>query len=72
MPVFEYEALNGAGTPIRGIIDAESARIARIKLRGQGVYPTEVREETLAAAEQASFLTLFRRVGVKDLARASR
>ncbi len=72
MPVFEYEALNGAGTPIRGIIDAESARIARIKLRGQGVYPTEVREETLAAAEQTSFLTLFRRVGVKDLARASR
>ena len=72
MPVFEYEALNGAGKPIRGIIDAESARIARIKLRGQGVYPTEVREETLAAAEQASFLTLFRRVGVKDLARASR
>ena len=72
MPVFEYEALNGAGKPIRGIIDAESARIARIKLRGQGVYPTEVREETLAAAEQNSFLTLFRRVGVKDLARASR
>lgn len=72
MPVFEYEALNGAGKPIRGIIDAESARIARIKLRGQGVYPTEVREETLAAAEQTSFLTLFRRVGVKDLARASR
>ena len=72
MPVFEYEALNGAGKPIRGIIDAESARIARIKLRGQGVYPTEVRDETLAAAEQNSFLTLFRRVGVKDLARASR
>jgi len=72
LPVFEYEALNGAGKPIRGIIDAESARIARIKLRGQGVYPTEVRDETLAAAEQNSFLTLFRRVGVKDLARASR
>ena len=72
MPVFEYEALNGAGKPTRGIIDAESARIARTKLRGQGVYPTEIREEALAAVERAPILHLFKRVGGKELAQASR
>ena len=75
MPIFEYEALNAAGKPLRGIIDADSARTARTKLRGQGVYPTEIREE--AAAAQRSPLSdisfgLFRRVRAKDLALASR
>jgi general secretion pathway protein F len=75
LPIFEYEALNAAGKPLRGIIDADSARTARTKLRGQGVYPTEIREE--AAAAQRPPLSdlsfgLFRRVRAKDLALASR
>ncbi|MGD0623827.1 MAG: type II secretion system inner membrane protein GspF [Thermodesulfobacteriota bacterium] len=76
MPIFEYEALNGAGRPIRGIIDAESARTARTKLRGQGVYPTEIREESVATAQSVSSFNLsfnlFGRVRAKDLALASR
>ena len=76
MPIFEYEALNGAGRPIRGIIDAESARTARTKLRGQGVYPTEIREESGASAQNVPSLSLsfnlFGRVRAKDLALASR
>jgi general secretion pathway protein F len=76
VPIFEYEALNGAGRPIRGIIDAESARTARTKLRGQGVYPTEIREESVATAQSVSSFNLsfnlFGRVRAKDLALASR
>ncbi len=76
MPIFEYEALNEAGRPIRGIIDAESARTARTKLRGQGVYPTEIREESVASAQTVPSLNLsfnlFGRVRAKDLALASR
>jgi general secretion pathway protein F len=75
LPIFEYEALNAAGKNIRGIIDADSARTARAKLKGQGIYPTEIREEA-AAAGRASLsdlsLGLFGRIKAKDLALASR
>jgi general secretion pathway protein F len=72
LPIFEYEALNGSGKAVRGIIDAESARTARTKLKGQGVYPTEIREESAALAQRGSALRLFSRVKAKDLAQVFR
>ncbi len=72
MPIFEYEALNGSGKAIRGIIDAESARTARTKLKNQGVYPTEIREESAALAQRGPALRLFGRVRAKDLAQVFR
>lgn len=47
MPVFEYVAIDSAGKSRKGIIDADSARAARQKLRADGVYPTHL-EETQA------------------------
>ncbi|MFQ5456107.1 MAG: type II secretion system inner membrane protein GspF [Nitrospirota bacterium] len=44
MAVFEYKGLNAAGKGIAGIIDADSPKSARIKLRRSGVFPTEVIE----------------------------
>ena len=72
MPVFEYEALNSSGRAIRGIIDAESIRTARTRLRGQGVYPTDIREESAALVERGLSFGLFRRVKAKELAQAFR
>jgi general secretion pathway protein F len=76
LPIFEYEALDSAGKSVQGIIDAESARTARTKLRGQGFYPTEIREEAMAAEERASSLNifsfLFGRIKARDLALSSR
>ncbi|KPK85657.1 MAG: hypothetical protein AMJ94_18875 [Deltaproteobacteria bacterium SM23_61] len=72
MPVFEYEALNGSGKAIRGIIDAESARTARTKLKSQGVYPTGIREESAVLAQGAPAFRLFGRVKAKDLAQVFR
>ena len=72
MPIFEYEALNGSGKAIRGIIDAESARTARTKLKNQGVYPTEIREESAALTQRGPALRLFGRVRAKDLAQVFR
>ncbi len=71
LPVFEYEALNAAGKPVRGIVDAESVRTARVKLRGQGFYPTDIREES-AAAQRGSTWPFSPRVKAKDLAQAFR
>ncbi len=72
MAVFEYEALNGSGRTVRGIIDAESLRTARTKLRGQGVYPTDIREESGAPFPQGSSFSFFSRVKAKDLAQTYR
>ena len=47
MPVFEYVAIDRAGKNRKGIIDADSARAARNKLRSDGIYPTRL-EETQA------------------------
>jgi general secretion pathway protein F len=42
MPVYEYRALDVRGKKVSGIIDAESARLARVKLRADGFYPVEI------------------------------
>ena len=44
MPVFEYVAIDSAGKSRKGIIDADSARAARQKLRADGIYPTRLEE----------------------------
>ena len=42
MAAFRYEAVDAAGRPRRGLLDAASARAARDALRGEGLYPTAV------------------------------
>lgn len=44
MPVFEYTALNAKGKSVSGIIDCESARAARQKLRTTKIYPVTIKE----------------------------
>jgi general secretion pathway protein F len=45
MPVFAYRGLSTQGRSVSGVIDADSARTAREKLRGSGVFPTDLAEE---------------------------
>jgi general secretion pathway protein F len=72
LPLFAYEALNSVGKSIHGVIDADSPRTARSKLRSQGVFPTEIREEGVTAIAPLSRLPLMQRVRPKDLALAFR
>lgn len=44
MPVYEYTAIDTAGKSRQGIINADSPRSARQKLRAGGVYPTRLEE----------------------------
>jgi general secretion pathway protein F len=41
MPVFEYSGLTEAGKNVRGLKDAESAKVLRALLRKEGVFVTE-------------------------------
>lgn len=75
MAVYEYVGLNAAGKSVNGIIDADSPRAARARLRKQGVFPTDVREQKPGAATRGKGLAVeidlkkyFTRVSAQDLA----
>ena len=83
MPIFEYRALTTAGKPRKGIIDADTARDARGKLRHEHVHVTEMWEvETRDRTEKAGpkpsglkiefKLKLKRRINTRDLAAFTR
>ena len=58
MPAFRYEAVDAAGRPRRGFLDAASARAARDALRGDGLFPTavEVASRSAGARTDATHL----------------
>ena len=45
MPVYHYRGYRNDGGAAAGIIDAENAKVARLKLRKDGVFPTDVVEQ---------------------------
>ncbi len=45
MSVFEYKGLDTAGKAVNGIVDADTSKVARTRLRKMGVFPTEIREQ---------------------------
>jgi general secretion pathway protein F len=53
MPAFRYEALDAAGRPRRGLLDAASARAARDALRGEGLFPTAIDAMSARRSERA-------------------
>jgi general secretion pathway protein F len=50
MPVYHYKGYRNDGGAATGIIDAESPKVARVKLRKVGVFPTDMVEQTSATA----------------------
>ena len=74
MPVYEYLGLDGAGKPAKGIIDADSAKTARARLRKQNVFPTDVWEKKEGAMRgkglqlQVDFSKVGQRVSVEEIA----
>jgi len=56
--VYEYKGLSAGGKATNGIIDADSAKVARARLRKQGVFPTDVREQSDGSATSGSGLNV--------------
>jgi len=77
VPVYAYKGVTQAGRSTRGFVDAESARAARVKLKRDGVFLTDLAENAAEAAPAAqrrvSFsLDRFRRISMLDVALATR
>ncbi len=71
MPVYTYSALNERGKVTKGVINADSPRAARGKLRQSGLFATDILETAEAEAHgggrNLSGLSLLRRVRPQDL-----
>ncbi len=55
MPVYNYKAINDKGESVKGVISAESVKIATDKLRKGGVYLSSIKE---AAGSRRSSISL--------------
>ena len=63
MPVYQYRGYRTDGASAAGIIDAESPKVARLKLRKDGVFPTEMTEQEGASQSVAARSGLMRTAG---------
>ena len=54
MPTYAYEALNAAGKPQKGTIEAASPDDAIVRIKGQGFFPTSVREQKVKGGAPAA------------------
>jgi type IV pilus assembly protein PilC len=45
MPTYQYEALNSAGKPQKGVVEAGTSEEAIQRIKSQGYFPTAVREQ---------------------------
>jgi general secretion pathway protein F len=73
MPVFAYRGLSAEGRSIAGVVDADSARTARTKLRAAGVFPTDINETSARPKTERRALPSFRRkMSSADLALLTR
>ena len=69
MSVFEYKGVGADGRDLKGIIDADTSKSARAKLKRLGIFPTEIIEERhKRLSKEIAFSHLFERVRHQDIA----
>lgn len=74
MPTFAYEALNSAGKPQKGTVDANTSEEAIQRIKAQGYFPTAVREQKVkksAVAGEAVTATKKKKSGGVSIGRVS-
>lgn len=70
MPVYAYEGVQSNGSRVNGLVDADSPRNARQKLKSQGIFPISIapREEALSKP----ILSGGKKVGSREMAMFTR
>lgn len=73
MPIFDYKAYARDGKPQKGIIEADSQKTARQKLKKQGLMVSEMSEKTTAKPSSGGQIPFFGgRVSVTEIALLTR
>lgn len=72
MPIFEYKGINRKGQSVKGQTDAENVRAARIKLKSEGIYVSELKDKTKKKTRGTTTNASNAKVGVQDLSQTTR
>ncbi|MBX3022410.1 MAG: type II secretion system inner membrane protein GspF [Bdellovibrionales bacterium] len=74
MPIFQYRGLNKAGSNVSGTVDAENQRAAKLKLKKDGVFVTDLKDKSKATAKKTKSKSSGnnRKVNVTDLSMMTR
>ncbi len=67
MPAFDYVALDSAGKRQRGILEADSDRLARQQLRERQLIPVEVSASQKKQSGEQGGLSFLQRISIADL-----
>lgn len=74
MAVFEYEGINDKGKSVKGLIEGDSDRSARQRLKAQGILPSAIRQsqkEKKATSKDVKKFFTRERVSTRELAMAT-
>lgn len=73
-PIYDYKAISTGGKNAKGLVEAESQKAARQKLKKQGLMVTEISERTLAkqASQASSVPFMSGKASGKDVAMMTR
>jgi general secretion pathway protein F len=73
MPIFEYRGMNKAGKNVRGTIDADNIRTARLRLKKDGIFIVDLKNrQTKRSKAKGKARGNTRKVGVEDLSMMTR
>ena len=77
MPVYAYKGVTKAGKATKGFLDADTSRLARSRLRRDGIVLTEISEQSSTTSVEATAgrrfeLPSFQRISPLDLALVTR
>ena len=72
-PIFDYKAYNAEGKIQKGIVEAETNKVARQKLKKQGLMVSEIKEKNAAKPSAGGQIPFFGgKVSVTDIALLTR
>jgi general secretion pathway protein F len=66
MPAFRFEAINQQGKTSQGVVDGDSLRLARVRLRDMGLIPVKVEPLSEKTDTKQSSKALFQRARVSN------
>ncbi len=72
MPIYEYKGLNKAGKNVKGTVDADNLRNARVKLKKDGIYVVDLADKTKRLRKKKSKGGNNKGISVDDLSNMTR
>ncbi len=72
MPLYKYKALNRQGKKVKGVIDADNSKAARLELKKKGLYVTDVYNKSQRNAKAKGGVSSRAKVKIDELSLITR